>query len=431
MAESSLNTLLPLFAKRIGAFTGAFTTSANPTGSAKTLTSTGFGNAGYNDDGDLEDHWFRITSGTDDDLIRRCDSFTGASGTGVATLAAGDDISSGSSVTFEVYTRNPQEIIDFLNAARYGAFPDLHRVIVDRDTTAQAGKSRYAIPSNILTPQRLYEEPRLPSGGSDSIIATLDDDFEGNLTDFTASSATLTAEADTTSPSNPMVLQGAQSGKIVVAAGATGYVYLTVPDPTNYVGEELNLSLWLHALTVASVTTKASIRTDAGSWSVGTEHGGDGYERLSVSLSDQSIANSIHVGVQIVNGSSDAYVVYTDEWLATAGRTENPYLTGEPITNWYREGDIMVVPNGVGQGNQLLVRGIGTISALTTGASTTEVGEDRYELLWQSAIAAMTEAEFNELDSAELNGVQRLNTHARNRRTDNAMVLPSTRRSPV
>jgi hypothetical protein len=150
-----------------------------------------------------------------------------------------------------------------------------------------------------------------------------------------------------------------------------------------------------------------------------------------VSLSDQSIANSIHVGVQIVNGSSDAYVVYTDEWLATAGRTENPYLTGEPITNWYREGDIMVVPNGVGQGNQLLVRGIGTISALTTGASTTEVGEDRYELLWQSAIAAMTEAEFNELDSAELNGVQRLNTHARNRRTDNAMVLPSTRRSPV
>ena len=91
----------------------------------------------------------------------------------------------------------------------------------------------------------------------------------------------------------------------------------------------------------------------------------------------------------------------------------------------------MVVPNGVGQGNQLLVRGIGTITALTTGASTTEVGEDRYELLWQSAIAAMAEAEFNELDGTELNGSLKLNTHARNRRQDNAMVLPSTRRSPV
>jgi len=431
VAESTLNILLPLFAKRIGAFIGAFTTSANPDGSAKTLTSTGFGNAGYNDDGDLEDHWFRITSGTDNDLIRRCDSFTGSSGTGVATLAAGTNISSGSLVTFEVYTRNPQELIDYINGGRYGAFPDLHRVVIDRDTSAQSGKSRYSIPSNIITPQRLFEEPRLPSGGSDSIIATLDADFEGDLTDFTATNATLTAEASTASPSNPMVLKGSQSGKIVIAAGATGYIYLTVPNPTNYVGEEINLSLWLHALTVASVTVKAAVRTDDGSWSVGSSHGGDAYERLSVALSDQSVSSSIHVGVEIVNGSADDYVVYTDEWLATAGRTLNPYATGDPILNWYREGDIIVVPGGVSQGRQLLVKGIGTISALTTGASTTEIGEDRYELLFQSAIAAMTESDFQELDSTELNGAQRLNTHARNRRTDNAMVLPSTRRSPV
>jgi len=431
VAESTLNDLLPLFAKRIGAFIGSFTTSADPSGSEKTLTSTGFGDAGYNEDGDLEDHWFRITSGTDDDIIRRCDSFVGASGTGVATLAAGTDISAGSSVTFEVYTRNPQELIDFINGGRYGAFPDLHRVVIDRDTTAQSGKSRYAIPSNIITPQRLFEEPRLASGGSDSIIATLDADFEGTLTDFTSSSATLTAEASTTSPGNSMVLKGSQSGKIVVAAGATGYVYLTVPNPTNYAGEEINLSLWLHALTVASVTVKAAIRTDAGSWSVGESHGGDGYERLSVALSDQSISSSIHVGVQIVNGSADTYTAYTDEWLATAGRTENPYRTGSPILHWYREGDTLVIPSGVSQGNQLLAQGIGTISALTTGASTTEVGEDRYELLFQSAIAAMTESEFQELDSTELNGAQRLNTHARNRLSENAMVLPSTRRSPV
>lgn len=431
MAESSLNTLLPLFAKRIGAYIGSFTTTTDPDGTAKTLTSTGFGDAGYNEDGDLEDHWFRITSGSDNDIFRRCDSFSGASGAGVATLAAGVNVSSGEDVTFEVYTRNPQELIDFLNAARYSAFPDLHRVIVDRDTTEQSGKTRYAIPSNIITPQRLYEERRLASGSSDSIIDSLDDDFEGDLTDFTSTNATLTAETETASPDNPMVWAGSQSGKIVVASGATGYVYLTVPNPTNYIGQEINLSLWLHALTVASVTVKAAVRTDAGSWSVGSSHGGDAWERLSVALSDQSISSSIHVGVEIVNGSADDYVVYTDEWLATAGRTENPYKSGDPILNWRREGDDLVIPDGVGQNMQLVVEGIGNMSAVAVGTDTMEVGEERYELLWQSAVEAMTESGFFEMDNSELMTEQKLNTHARNRRKENAMVLPSTRKSPV
>ena len=60
-----------------------------------------------------------------------------------------------------------------------------------------------------------------------------------------------------------------------------------------------------------------------------------------------------------------------------------------------------------------------------------EIGEDRYQILFQSAVEVATEAEFDDLDDGELNLTQRRNTHARNRQTENAMVLPSTRRTVV
>ena len=60
-----------------------------------------------------------------------------------------------------------------------------------------------------------------------------------------------------------------------------------------------------------------------------------------------------------------------------------------------------------------------------------EIGEDRYQILFQAAMEVATEAEFDDLDDNELNQIQRRNTHARNRLLENAMVLPSTRRTVV
>jgi hypothetical protein len=429
VATTTLDILLPEYARRKGVWVGSFTTTSNPSGSAKTLTSTGLESAGYNADDDLNDHWARITSGTDDDDIRRVDDHTGSGG--VLTLASGANLSSGSSITFEVYTEDPQLLINELNSARSLAFPSLHRVIHDRDSTGASLQKRYEVPSTILEVTRLYSEPRLHTSIADNVVGTLDCDFEGALTDFTSSSATLAEESETNTPDNQMVFDGSASGKITVTNGNTGYVYLVVPSPTNYEGEELNLTIWAYALSVTSVTVKAAIRTDAGTWSVGTAHGGDGWERLSVDMSDHSLSSSIHVGIQIVNGSSSDYVCYTDEWIATAGRTENPYPQANPITNWHKEGTMLVIPDGVSASQNLLIIGIAPLSSVSAGSDTMEVGEDRYQLLFQAAVEAATEAEFDDLDDGELNLTQRRNTHARNRKTESAMVLPSTRRTVV
>ena len=50
MATTTLNTLLPEFAKRHGYWVGSFTTTTNITGSDKVIVSTGLISSGYDDD---------------------------------------------------------------------------------------------------------------------------------------------------------------------------------------------------------------------------------------------------------------------------------------------------------------------------------------------------------------------------------------------
>ena len=429
MATTTLNTLLPEFAKRHGYWVGSFTTTTNITGSDKVIVSTGLISSGYDDDDALIDYWIRITSGTDDDAVRRIDDYTGSSGS--CTVASGANLSSGSSITFEVYTRDPNDIIDALNTARTALYPAIHKVVYERDISGEVDRTKYAVPSTIHSVSKLWYEPRLKSNWADNLVETLDSDFEGDLTDFTTSSATLTAETETTSPNNQMVWHGTQSGKVLVANSSTGYAYLAVPSPTNYEGEEINISFWSHALSVSGATVKAAIRTDGGSWSVGTAHGGDGWERLSVSLSPQGINTSIHVGVQIVNSSGADYHVYIDELIATAGRAENPYPQAQIIKQWYPENSNVVIPAGVPENSNLLIEGVAPVSSVSSGTDTMEIGENRYEVLFQSAMAVLSSGEFNESDDNELNALQRRNTHSRNRVSESTMVVPTRIRTVV
>jgi hypothetical protein len=429
MATTTLNTLLPEFAKRNGFYVGSFTTTTDVTGSDKVITSTGLINSGYDDDDSLIDYWIRITSGTDDDAIRRVDDYTGS--TGSCTVASGGNLSSGSSVTFEVYTRDPQEIIDALNSARTALYPSVHQVIYERDVTGETFRSKYPVPSTIHSVSKLWYEPRIQSSWADNLVENLDSDFEGDLSDFTATNATLSVETETNSPNNQMVWDGTQSGKIVVANGNTGYVSLTIANPSNYEGQEINVSLWVHALTVSGATVKAAVRIDGGSWTVGTGHGGDGWERLSVSTSPQGINTSIDVGLEIVNSTGADYHVYADELVATAGRTENAYPQARLITNWYPEGANVVIPAGVPENTNLLFEGVAPLSSVNAGTDTMEIGANRYEILFQSAMAVLTSGEFQESDDGELNTVQRRNTHARNRIQENTMVVPTRIRTVV
>ena len=60
-----------------------------------------------------------------------------------------------------------------------------------------------------------------------------------------------------------------------------------------------------------------------------------------------------------------------------------------------------------------------------------EVGENRYEVLFQSAMAVLSSGEFNESDDNELNALQRRNTHSRNRVSESTMVVPTRIRTVV
>ena len=91
----------------------------------------------------------------------------------------------------------------------------------------------------------------------------------------------------------------------------------------------------------------------------------------------------------------------------------------------------MVIPAGVPENTNLLFEGVAPLSSVNAGTDTMEIGANRYEILFQSAMAVLTSGEFQESDDGELNTVQRRNTHARNRIQENTMVVPTRIRTVV
>ena len=120
-----------------------------------------------------------------------------------------------------------------------------------------------------------------------------------------------------------------------------------------------------------------------------------------------------------------------DELVTTAGRADNPYPQAQIIKQWYPENSSVVIPSGVPENSNLLIEGVAPVSSVSSGTDTMEVGENRYELLFQSAMAVLSSGEFNESDDNELNALQRRNTHSRNRVSESTMVVPTRIRTVV
>ena len=79
-------------------------------------------------------------------------------------------------------------------------------------------------------------------------------------------------------------------------------------------------------------------------------------------------------------------VGYADEVIATAGSSEIPQMTGNPIFIWREEADEIVIPNGITSDQNMLVAGHGLLSSVSSGSDTVEV--DGQQLIYLYNIAA-------------------------------------------
>ncbi len=429
MGTSTLDTLLPAYGKTKGTLIGTFSTTATIGAAAESFTATGINDRGYDEDDAIEDFYVRFTSGNNLDEIRRITGFTAS--TSVAAIAGTLAAESGN-VTFELYDRDPQALIDALNGARYQAYPSLHRRIVERSLVGGFNQSWFDLPSRLRNVTRVGIEPKLHAQSfADNIVNTLDCDLEGTTItdDWTASGGTISYEDEVSSPDNYVVFEGEQSGKFVVAS-ATEQVTLSVPNPTNYVGERITVTVWAYADNIPSDgSVKAAVRTDGGSYTVGTAHGGTGWERLIVELpADHVITTSIEVGFQVASPTSTT-AVYWDELITVAGPQAEPRLNPVWLTDWRQYEDQIHISGSVQPNTTVILIGTGPLSAVSAGTDTMELDEDRFTLLFAAAHELLLEGEMDGVEGDELNENQRAQTHWRNKVNANEMALPSLLRA--
>ena len=414
MSTTTLNTMLPAFGRTIGAFIGSFTTTTAIAANTS-VVSTELTDSGFNNDDALNDTFIKITSANNDDTVRRVTDYTASSGT---ITVSGTALTSDSSTqaTFELYRYDPDQLRDTLNDARLQAFPRIYQEILDRTTTGSDDVLRYTRPSTI--PQnfvrQIYQENRIEvKSFENNLVGTLNCDFENTTisTDWSTSNITLAAEVDTSSPDNWVVFEGTQSGKCTVAASSVGLLQQTVPSSTNYVGEEINMGIWVYSKTASRIS--AAIQLDSGSVSTSSAtHSGNGWERLTHSLVADGVSSDIKCGVQVSSGT--AFVFYADSLLVTAGFTNIPQRLGARITTWREEGDDIVVIGGVVNDRNLLVRGMGHLSSVSSGSDTMEIDERQARYLYNVAATLWFQQDIDQLDVSDLNAAQRRYTHFAN-----------------
>ena len=424
-STSTVDTILPEYARRLGAYAGSFSTTTNITTNTS-VVSTGLTDRGFTADDILNDFFIRITSGENDNKIRRISDYTGSSGTITVTgtnLAAED-----SAETFEIYRYDPNLLLDTLQSGAQSAFPSLYVEVNDRNTTLGSSQQLYPRPTSIPPGyvRQISIEPRIDAKShGNNIVGTLNCDFENSTisTDWTASNITLAAEEETTGPDNFMVYAGTQSGKCTVGASSVGTLLMTVPSGTNYVGEEINVGIWVYSRTASRVS--AAIQLDSSSVSVGSTHSGLGWERLTHTLVADGVSSSIKVGVSATSGT--VFVFYADEIVVTAGQSEIPRVPINKVFSWREEGSSIRIFEGVSQDRNLLVRGMGMLDFTqldTTGANTVELNQSQRRMLYNYAAMELFQGEIDTIDSTEQQEALNRFNHFRNRANERIGAMP-------
>lgn len=377
MATTALSVMLPQFGRYIGSFVGNYTVTT-AINADNLILSDELKSEGFDNDDDLDGMWIKITSFANLDVVRHIGDFIGSSSTvTVDGPVLADD--SANLATFEVYRWNPNKMLDALNDGRQRAFPALHRRRVEETLTSQVNQREFARPTSIMRGHitKIRRQLRIKAKTfANNIANDLNVDMEATTItdDWTAVNATIAIETNTNDPDNLMVFEPQNSMKVTVGLDAVNTVLLTITNPTNYIGQELNDSMWVYSRTADRISM--GIEIDDGTISTGTTHQGLGWERLEHSVVGDSIDTKLESGLHVTSGS--VFVFYADEFIMTAGYSEPPAFIGDLVQKWSEREDNIIIHPTVPQQKNYIVEGRGLLSSVAIGTDTIEL--DSYNL---------------------------------------------------
>ena len=336
MPTTSWSDLRQEIVRPFGVVTG--TTSANLTNNTslvdEDLTDL------YPSDDYFNNNWFVIvTSNNNDGEYRRITDYAQSSGT-LTVSKAWPSSSDSSTSTFELMTVPPPDVQAAYNEARKIVFPDIAMVRDTETIVTGPNQHTYTLPSTIRRVDRVYTGNRRSADSSNNLL--LNGDFEdwdadqltpGSQNNWTlaGSGSTFNKEADTSDPSNYMVLSKSNSGRLAVPVSTVVTLLQTYNSASsNYTavateGQECNLSAWVYCNTASRVSLYIGSALSA-------THGGTGWEYMKGSADLGATATSIAVGLSVSSGA--AIPVFVDEIWMTLGQSEMMDVPYNEIRNW-------------------------------------------------------------------------------------------------
>ena len=184
-------------------------------------------------------HWVRLTSGDDDGAIRRVTDSAISSNVTTLTVMPALSASSTSGDTYELWQGgyNPASIDDFINQTIIGATGNAYDPIENVELHGDGKQVRFDIPSNISMISKVEYRDKVVFTRIHDCAATFDETTDS---DFTQSLDTQGRK------------QGAQSLKVVIAAGASAGDFITDSITSKDISKYDYIEMWVKSTVATS-----------------------------------------------------------------------------------------------------------------------------------------------------------------------------------
>ena len=323
-----------------------------------------------------------------------------AASSGTLTVA-GPALSAASGATdFTLHRVSPVELHRFYNRARQDLYPQIGTFNDVATVVTGQRQYTYSLPTTVREkPVRVYLGVKDPADTlsenlfSNAGFETWTDATTATSWTFAGSGGSVNREEETTTPPNYAVLHDQYSARMAVAAATTTTLLQTVTPSVATQGMACQVTGWVYCV----LPDRVSIKIES---TVGTTHGGTGWELLSNGRNLAHDATNVTAGITVSGGSSVAAAVYVDEMLMTIGPSEALDRAWEPLMNW----EWLPPAGGAGNGGTLhfgyalpakrriRIVGLDLLSDVSADNSTIEVTGDQLGVVYDKtrALAAFS-----------------------------------------
>jgi hypothetical protein len=291
----------------------SFDSTTTSAGAADGTTLTDTTLRRFGEDG-LQGWYLRPTGAANPFAVRRITRFAAA--TGIATVAPPFAAQTSTAQTYELHRYDPELKFEAIDAARFNVFPEICKVVYNDTLTGDGRSTEFDIPSAVIRgPGFAFEERALSAQANWNFVQNPIGD---STTGWTASN--LTAATQSRNSRDLIVPKyDSTATKLTVAASTNGTYTQPVADQTNGVtaalaaGRHMTFAVWIYTRT--GTKWALTLRDDAGT-STSSQHGGQGWELLSVTREiAPTNATTLTIGFDADNDSTATVAFWNRGWF--------------------------------------------------------------------------------------------------------------------